>query len=180
DVQPMTTKIENLDGTPVASDKKEDPLKNPAAYSKTPAELAGATMPKTDMPKADMSKTDMPATDISKASAPLVPSGKVPLGAGSVLQAGDPRYVPVPIVTLPDTNRIRAPPAAELPQAPQPNQPYMVNAFNHGVMPAPPPVAMREVSGNAFGANPYAGAMANGAFHQGVPNASGSMAPGFV
>src|SRR5262249_16813727 len=98
DVQPRTTKIENLDGTPVASDKKEDPPKTPAAYSKTPAELAGATMPKTDMPKSDMSKTDMPATDISKASAPLVPNGKVPLGAGSVLQAGDPRYVPVPIV----------------------------------------------------------------------------------
>lgn len=153
--------------TPMADAQKPDPLKDPAAYSpsKTTAELAGATAPKTDLPQL---------------ASPAAPNGKPPLGAGSVLQAGDPRYVPVPIVTMPDMRRMPQPPTAQVPQAPQPNRPYMSNAFTSGNMPAPPPVAMSEMSGNAFGAHPNAAAMAEGAFHQGMPNASGFVAPGMV
>jgi hypothetical protein len=165
DDKPTTARIENMDGTPVASDKKEDPLKNPAAYSKTTAELAGATAPKTDM---------------SPAAIPLGSKGKVPLGAASVLAAGDPRYLPVPIVTIPDTQNMTQPPIAQVPQAPQPNLRYMANAFNNGSVMAPPALAANDTSNNAFGVHPNAAAMAaGGAFYQGAPTASG-YGTGFV
>jgi hypothetical protein len=148
---------------PRADAKKPDPLKDPAAYtpSKTTAELAISTTPR---------------AEVAKSEATI----KTPLGAGSVMQAGDPLYVPVPIVTIPDLARNPAPPAAQLPQAPQPNQRYTANAFNSGKMPVAPPMATGEMTGNAFGSNPYAAAMSDGAFHQGMTNARGYTAPGIA
>src|SRR5439155_17091748 len=76
-------KAETSADMPKANKEKPDPLKDPVPYSspKTNAELAGATAPKAD--------------------APLIGSaarmGKTPLGAGSVVAAGDPQYLPVPI-----------------------------------------------------------------------------------
>jgi hypothetical protein len=155
------------DDVPHADAKKSDPLKDPAAYSpsKSTAELAITTAPALDQPNV---------------AGPVGMNGKTPLGAGSVLQAGDPRYVPVPIVTMPDTRRQPMPPAAQIPQAPQPNQSYTANAFTNGTMPTPPPVAMGEMTGNAFGPNAYAATMAEGAFHEGMPNARGYTNPGFA
>src|SRR5262249_25545754 len=96
---------------PKADTQKPDPLKNPAAYcpSGTAAELAG-----------------VPAA--AKSDTPFMANGKTPLGASSVLQAGNPRYVPVPIVTLPDRRRPPQPPMAQAPLALHPNQPDL-NAF---------------------------------------------------
>src|SRR5262249_25493138 len=53
-------------------------------------------------------------------------------------------------------------------------------AFGNRTMTTPPPMATKEMSGNAFGPNAYAAEMAEGAFHEGLSNASGYAAPGFV
>jgi hypothetical protein len=148
---------------PRADSKKPDPLKDPALYSpsKTTAELASSSTQPTEQGK------ELKIT-------------KTPLGAGSVIQAGDPQYIPVPIVTLPDVNRSPTPPVAEMPNAPQPNQRFIANALKNRNMSTPPPAAAGDMTGNAFGPNPYAAAMSDGAFHQGMPNARGYANPGFI
>jgi hypothetical protein len=161
--------------TPRADAKKPDPLKDPAAYtpSKTTAELAISPTPRVDVAKSEVViKTPRGAGSVMQAS-------DTPLGAGSVIQAGDPQFVPVPMVTIPDVAHRPAPPT-QIPQAPQPNQRLMANAFNSGMMPVAPPMATGAMAGNAFGPNQYAAAMADGAFHQGMPNARGYIAPGFA
>jgi hypothetical protein len=151
------------DEMPRADVKKPDPLKDPAAYSpsKTTAELAVTSTQQTE-----------------QAKEPKI--NEIPLGAGSVMAAGDPSFIPVPIITLPDANRSPRPPVAELPRGPQPNQRFIADAHAKGTVLAAPPVAMGEMTGNAFGANPYAGAMSDGAFHHGMPNARGYTTPGFT
>src|SRR5262249_27895687 len=138
DDRPTTTaRTESLDGTPHADSQKADPLKDPAAYSKTTAELAAAPLAQVDAPKpaaplphADATKHPAPQMDVPKTGLPVMAKGKIPLGAASVVAAGDPQYIPVPLVTLPDA---RSPmPVTEVPQAPQPNQRLLANAFGQG------------------------------------------------
>jgi hypothetical protein len=156
--------VQAMDGSPIempkTEAKKSDPLSDPAAYSapKTAAELAGAPLP----------PPPVKAADLQSQAAAAAANGKVPLGAGSVIQAGgDPKYLPVPVVTLPNATR---PPMVNPPQAPQPNRPLQSNAF--GAPPAPMPI--QEMSGNAFGPPPQAvQEMASSAFNQGNPNVAG-------
>jgi hypothetical protein len=62
----------------------------------------------------------------------------VPLGAGSVVAAGgDPRYLPVPIVTVPQA-RPPMPPPPQIPEAPNPTQ--YVNAFTPPMPQGNPPM----------------------------------------
>jgi len=228
-----TPRTELLDGTPHADDQKADPLKNPAAYGKTTAELAGAAAPKTDAPKpialrADQPKliamqaeqpksiapqvdqpkliavqagqpksiapqvdqpksiavqTDQPKSiavqvETPKSAAPMMGKGGIPLGAASVVAAGgDVQYLPVPMETVQDA---RSPmPLAQAPEAPQPNQHLLANAFRRAGM-APAPQAMVGVMpGNAFGPSVPAEMMAQGSFIQAMPNAGNHGAPGF-
>lgn len=79
-----------------------------------------------------------PATVATPAAMVLGP-GQMPLGAQSVLAANNGlerpvRYVPVPIVTVPQPKQPPLPPVPSIPQAPQPNDKF-VNAFS----PPPPP-----------------------------------------
>src|SRR5262249_28673596 len=104
-----------------AADSKADPLKDPVAYSKTTAELAAAPPP-----QPDVQKTAAPQVEVSRTAAPraiLMPAssmatkGKIPLGAGSVLAAGDVQFVPLPMMTMPEPGYAQTAPA---PPAPQP------------------------------------------------------------
>jgi hypothetical protein len=65
-------------------------------------------------------------------------SARVPLGAASVVAAGgDPRYLPVPMVTVPQA-RPPMPPPARIPEAPDPAQ--YVNAFTPPLREGNPPM----------------------------------------
>jgi hypothetical protein len=185
EVQTTTTaRTESLDGTPHADDQKADPLKNPVAYSRTTAELAGAPAPKADVPvlKAAAPKAEAPVlkaaapkaeTPVVKAAArqaeapvvkagapqveapmismPMVTKGQIPLGTASVVAAGDPQYIPVPIVTLPSPSSPM--PVTQVPQAPQLNQPMLANAFHQGGAAMAPPSMSGQMPANAFGAS---------------------------
>jgi hypothetical protein len=118
---------------PKADTQQPDPLKNPAAYcrSRTTAELAGVSA----APNSDT---------------PLMANGKSSLGTGSVLQAGDPRYVQVPIVTLPDMRRSPQPSMAQASLPPRPNQPNL-NASTGPSMSVAPSMPISAMAGNRFG-----------------------------
>src|SRR5205814_6632010 len=89
---------------------------------------------------------------------PPLSRGAVPLGAQSVIQAGDPgpggvRYIPVPMVTIPDVRRPPTPPLMNSAQvygaagtAPAATDPALANAFT-------PALSRQAVaqSTNAFG-----------------------------
>jgi hypothetical protein len=150
--------------------------------SNVPKTVAGNRLPHMPRQPGNTRVSDMPrivTTEPAHDMSNTVVGAPIALGAGSVLQAGDAQYVPVPIVTMPDVTRPMAPPVAQVPQAPQPNQAMMANAFATGTVPMPPATA-GDMSGNAFGSNPNAAIMADGAFHQGMPNANGYSTPGFT
>jgi hypothetical protein len=88
----------------------------------------------------------------------------VPLGAKSVLDAGAPKYVPVPVVTLPDYRHAPQPPAPQMPKPPEPNYADVNNAFTNPA--ANPPPATPPQAANAFSPPPQADqpAMPSGAF----------------
>jgi hypothetical protein len=164
-----TARTETLDGTPHADNQKADPLKDPAAYSKTTAELAAAPLPQVDAPKplAPLARANPPKpaasqVDVPNTAVPVMAKGHIPLGAASVVAAGDPQYLPVPIVTQPDA---RPPmPVTQVPEAPQPNQRLLANAFGQGGAAAATSAMAGEMPGNAF-----------------APSVAGSyVAPGFV
>src|SRR5262249_21005039 len=110
---------------------------------------------------------------------PLISNGKTPLGTASVLQVGDPHYVPVPIVTSPDMPRSPQAPMAQVPQAPQLNQRYP-NAITCANMPVAPPMPMNERAGSAYSPNPYPPEPAPGARHQSIPSVVGYSSPTIV
>lgn len=86
--------------------------------------VAKQTEPVTKKGSAETSKSaKQPVEGPEAPEAPIVAEGPMglPPGAGSVLAAGNPQFVPVPIVTVPNTSRLPAPPQANIPQAPQPN-----------------------------------------------------------
>jgi hypothetical protein len=155
--------------TETAQSQGSDPLSNPAAYTslsgdpvnspKTTAELAGGAA---KTPYAPLPQVNMPVGGDLKRS----------LGAGSVIAAGgDPQYVPVPMVTVPDTRRMPSPPMGDPPQPPQPIRGMMAGGRPGMTGPLPPP---SEMTGNAFGPPPaIAGEMQSSAFHHGMPNAMG-------
>jgi hypothetical protein len=67
----------------------------------------------------------VPAPAQPPMSAAPAPQGQVPLGVGSVMAAGDGtpgsvRYIPVPIVTMPDVAHMPGAPGAPVPRPPQP------------------------------------------------------------
>jgi len=152
---------------PQADSKKPDPLKDPDAYSRPAADnkLNTKSLPPINPPPPSFTLNDpgnKPAAPVKDAttdsqnaatkpplpalsSSPL-PNGenRTPLGAQSVLAAGDPKYIPVPIVTMPDVKRPPEPPKAQVPKAPQPNQALM-NAFT----PTPPVMPPMSESGQS-------------------------------
>jgi hypothetical protein len=152
-----------------ARTNEPDPLKNPTAYTtlsgdpvsppKTTAELAG-------------SGAKTPSASLPQLNMPVGGDPKKAMGAGSVIAAGgDPQYVPVPMVTMPDMHRPPAPPMGNPPQPPQPIRGMMAGGAPGMTGPMPP---MSEMTGNAFGPPPaIAGEMQSSAFHQGTPNAMG-------
>jgi hypothetical protein len=182
--------------TPQADSRKPDPLKEPEAYSNLPPIDGGKGKAANSMP-AVQAASNVPPTDAGKDKAadlapamhaeaatakdatqpqlpPLSAQSGTPLGAGSVMQAGDPKYLPVPVVTLPDMHHMPQPPNPTIPQAPQPNQPLMANAFAGQAGGMAPPMPPLETTGNAFSPPSAAAAeMASSAFHQGQPNAAG-------
>jgi hypothetical protein len=155
--------------TDTAHAERPDPLKNPAEYTslsgdpvgppKTTAELAGSAA---KTPYASPPQINMPVGGDLKKSP----------GASSVIAAGgDPQYVPVPMVTMPDIRRMPSPPPTQPPQPPQPIRGMMAGGAKGMSGPLPP---TSEMTGNAFGPPPaIAGEMQSSAFHQGMPNAMG-------
>lgn len=164
-----------------------------------------APSPVKDMPstvKRESEQWQLPPPGSASAPPPVVPpvdatmveSGPkpgAPLGSGSVLAAGDPKYVPVPIVTVPDIRRLPEPPNPQMPKAPQPNQGPMLNAFTPAPVPSPPmdPAATAAMA-NAFTPEQSAGMpmpmmpppqMARGMMPPAVqPMMPGPMAPAVV
>jgi len=109
---------------------KKDPLANPDSF--VPSRLEDKTASIKDSSKGQAAGTAL-ATD----------GVRVPLGAGSVIAAangGDPRYLPVPLVTMPPT-RPPMPPVSSAPQPPDPTR--FVNAFT-------PPMSQEEQQAFAF------------------------------
>jgi hypothetical protein len=100
---------------------------------------------------------------------------RVPLGTQSVLQAGSPQYVPVPVMTVPDYRRPPEPPQPQLPKAPEPTKFDTSNAFTQPEQNNSAPVMPQ--AANAFTPAPPAGPTPenSGAF----PAAPGAYPPGF-
>lgn len=131
-----------------------DPLKSPQQFArKEVVEQAGAAP--TAAPPATRTTSSSPAPSpaapvVTKpAAVPVAPES--PLGAQSVLAAGGAKFVPVPVVTVPDVRHPPAPPVARPPQPPQPTTPptgMAVNAFSTPA-PRPQPPAV-PVMANAF------------------------------
>lgn len=132
-----------------------DPLSSPSDYAKRPA---GADKTKTakgapgspssvpdSLPDASAVMADAKKNGLEddKANAILQTAKKhgPPPGSGSVLAAGDPKYYPVPVPTLPvplgppPGANIPMPPMPRIPQAPQPNQ----GMFSRTDCGSPPP-----------------------------------------
>jgi hypothetical protein len=191
------TDIAKKSELPQADAKRADPLTSPEAYtSKLPADYdskpkslppateppvktVSALPPPKDAPSAVLpayTKNDSPAAPAPAAPAPAAPpaaasSGSgVPLGAVSVAEAGHPPYLPVSVVTLPPVQRMPAPPPARVPQAPQPNQALLANAFS-APMSTSAAATTSDLSVNAF-SPPAAPASetAAGAFSDGYSN----------
>jgi hypothetical protein len=127
-------------GPPVADTRRPDPLKDPVTFLHATPDDKSLVKPVEDRSgRGDLAKAD-------------AGPGKAPLGTQSVLEAGAPQYVPVPIVTVPDYRRVPQPPAAQVPQAPEPNRFDPTNAFTN---PAPAAAAPQQqpmvpVAANAF------------------------------
>jgi hypothetical protein len=151
----------------------KDPLTGPPSYA-PPAvqrELQSNPAPAKNWPTpaglatAPVAQTPANAPTASKKEEPL--GGRTPLGAASVLAAYDNtdkgvRYIPVPLVTVPQPSTPPQPPAPQLPQPPQPvpftnaftpqagkngAPPVFVNAFTP---PAPASSASMPAGGSAF------------------------------
>jgi hypothetical protein len=143
---------------PQADDKRPDPLQMPQQFERRPVEE------KPSAQKRDMSLVPVVATASTPAVKPAAAivtepaktytpaaSMPVPLGAQSVIQAGNPgpgevRYIPVPMVTIPDVRRAPVPPMTTAAQVYGTNgaatrDSGMVNAFT--------PASAR--TANAFG-----------------------------
>jgi hypothetical protein len=115
----------DVSGLPRAKKDGSDPIEKPGAFARkglvpTDKTPAGA---KKDDPKAVQAslKTQTGTPSASPAAAGSAESGSTPPGSGSVVAAGSPQYVPVPIVTLPPMTRNGQPMLGSPPQAPQPN-----------------------------------------------------------
>lgn len=103
--------------------------------------------------------------------------GRMPAGVNSVLAAGNGlmtpvTYVPVPIVTMPDSTKVPVPPEPKIPAAPQPAE--YVNAFSPPQQAGGPPVPTQNsrmpvnqaMMAQAYAQNPY---LTNPAMlHQGI------------
>lgn len=98
------------------------------------AELSGGTEKEKSVKPAVNSKVEKKSTPaLPETVQAYKPNGKVPLGSGSVIQAGQTSYVPVPIVTMPNLAKRPTPP----PQAPQLNQAVnMRYAYSQGRTPS--------------------------------------------
>jgi hypothetical protein len=125
---------------PHADTSRPDPLKDPGSY-RTPAvsDKMNKLPAVTSKPNAAEPLT-APDSDLKSLASEMqaefskgqqLPGSKqpLPLGAQSVVAAGQPVYVPVPVVTIPDVRRPPEPPKPQMPGAPQPNQQDWVNAF---------------------------------------------------
>lgn len=107
---------------PQADSKRPDPLQMPAQYDRRPVDEKPSAQKSDTMvvpaTAAAATTTVKPAvaTVVQPAKAsPPISSMPVPLGAQSVIQAGDAgpggvRYIPVPMVTIPDVRRAPVPP----------------------------------------------------------------------
>jgi hypothetical protein len=155
-------------GLPVADTRQPDPLKDPMTYVRRPG--SDAFPPK-------MSE------DHTAFAERTGPSGHAPLGTQSVMDAGAPQFVPVPIVTVPDYRRPPMPPPAHVPQPPEPNHADIANAFTNPA--AAPPQEAVPVVANAFTPAPAPvdpTVMAHGAFGptgQAAPPAGMMPPPGY-
>ncbi len=165
---------------PKAEAKRADPLKDPGTYSRLPADQKPATKKEAQdkaVARKDEAKSAPPP--LPTPTAPLADNrAGVPLGARSVVDAGSPKYMPVPIVTLPDY-RNPQPPAPQMPKPPEPNYADVNNAFTNPAAtpsPATPPQA-----GNAFSPPPDAAQppVPSGAFANMPPGYPGGM-PGMM
>jgi hypothetical protein len=158
-------------GPPVA-EKKPDPLKDPETYVRRPT---------LDMPAPKVVEDRTVHVDVAKPTADS--HTKVPLGAQSVVEAGSPTFLPVPVVTVPDYRRLPEPPPPHVPQAPELNKYVdMSNAFTNPS--ATPPPAMPPSASNAFSPPPTAvdpTVAAGGAFAQVPPGypMQGAYPPGY-
>jgi hypothetical protein len=158
-IKPMPAPVPPL---PVADTKQPDPLRDPEKYAARPVvETKHSDPVKAD--GADVGVKDRTGGTYEN------PTNKLPIGTRSVMDAGSPQYVPVPIVTMPDYRRPPEPPAPHVPQppvlnpkesvdvsnafttvsaaAPQAGPPVVANAFT----PAPAPVDPTVAAHGAFG-----------------------------
>jgi hypothetical protein len=120
---------------PVADTRHPDPLTQPETFSRGPVE---ARPPVVTTGVADR-------TGMGEAGWQTLPPG-----SRSVMDAGSPQYVPVPIVTMPDYMRPPEPPAPQVPKPPEPNFADVSNAFTNPAAPSPPAAPQPPVQANAF------------------------------
>lgn len=152
-----------------------DPLFDPSPYRKRTPEVtnkpvvAKAPAPLPPAPPEPKKETDDLTKVADKRSEDAEPkTDPVPPGLGSVLAAGAPRYLPVPIPTVPPARPVTPP--AQPPQAPQPNRTVnrgpqvepmsgMGNAFTvpGPTKPIPSETGTSELSANAFSSPEPAG-----------------------
>jgi hypothetical protein len=133
---------------PQADTKRPDPLQMPQQFNRSPVDMKplsqrsdtllvpAAAVASTTTVKPAVTSTTMPAPAYSSTA-----GMQVPLGTQSVIQAGEPgpggvRYIPVPMVTIPDIKRAPVPPVTN--PAPMSGMPsgmtagtnaYQTNAF---------------------------------------------------
>jgi hypothetical protein len=140
--------VEELDLPRARKSPGRDPLTSPGAFTPFAPDLPVTDPVQTpELPARKVSPSrsllppppPMPApgdTPSGRSSMAPRPGTKVP-GSGSVLAAGDPQYVPVPIRTMPSP-RPPVPPSASIPQPPQaPALNQMVNRAPNGGQPPP-------------------------------------------
>jgi hypothetical protein len=115
----------SMPGSQFAATAKNDPLANPESF--VPARIEDKAM-------ANTTWTKSPGVGTAQA----YDNSHLPPGSASVVAAGgDPRFLPVPIVTVPQARPPMAPPP-RMPEAPNPTM--YVNAFTPAMPPGNPPM----------------------------------------
>ena len=148
---------------------ESDPLSDPSPYRKhTPEDRKKPSVARAPVPPPPAAPEPTKETTVSTNVPASRPADQLPPGSGSVLAAGAPRYLPVPIPTVPPPRP--ATPPAQPPQAPQLNRMVnsgpqgepasgMANAFTEPgpTRPIPSETNSAEVAANAFSSQEQSG-----------------------
>jgi hypothetical protein len=146
-----------------STEQSSDPLARPSEFAKhSPLDVKATTdvkvktdvKAKTDIAKLTETKKSEPKekekpTEVAQASVketpknPATPASATEnpensLGSGSVVAAGSPQYIPVPVATVPNTMQQPVPPTPPMPNVPQPPNPNYGQYVNPNPLTVPP------------------------------------------